>query len=106
MPRPERPRWKRVTTRDEFVSRFTGVTLVSDGLRFVIHEDGRILGDIGDLPLSGRWYWENGFFCRTAVLDGATLELDCEMIECRGDQMRYTRERGNGEASIVEKVRS
>lgn len=105
MPPTERLAWKRVTTRDEFVSRFTGVTLVSDELRFVIHDDGRIVGNVGDLQLSGRWYWENGFFCRTANLDGAPLELDCEIIECCGDRMRYTRDRGKGEASIVEKER-
>lgn len=105
MPRTERLTWKRVTTRDEFVSRFAEVTLVSDGLRFVIHDDGRVVGNVGDLPLSGRWYWENGFFCRTAILDGAPLELDCEIIECCGEQMRYTRDRGDGEVSIVEKVR-
>lgn len=102
MSQPERISWKRVTTRDEFVSRFAGVTLVADGLRFVIHDDGRIVGDLDGLPLSGCWYWEDGFFCRTADLDGTPLELDCEIIECRGDQMRYIRERGNGEASIVE----
>lgn len=94
-----------MTTREEFVNLFTGVTLVLDGLRFIIHDDGRIIGNVGDLPLYGHWYWEDGFFCRTANLDGAPLELECEIIEYCDDQMRYTRNRGNGEASIVEKER-
>lgn len=106
MSRSETAAWKRLTTRDDFLDNFAEVTLVADALRFVIHEDGTIVGEVGGRPLTGRWYWENGYFCRTAVLDGETLELDCEIIEYRGDQMRYIRERGNGEASIVVKERS
>lgn len=106
MPASDVPAWKRLTSREEFVAAFAGVTLVGEDLRFVIHEDGRLAGVAGGLPLSGTWYWSDGLFCRTADLDGEPLGLDCEVIECRGDQMRYIRERGEGEASIVEIART
>jgi hypothetical protein len=102
MPGSEQATWKRLTTREEFVRTFTEVTLIGDGIRFIIHEDGKIAGDVDGRPLSGSWYWEDGYFCRTAELDGEFLDLDCEIIESLGDKMRYTRERGDGPASIVE----
>ncbi|MHA7776685.1 hypothetical protein [Roseibium sp. M-1] len=106
MPASGKQAWKRLTTREEFVAIFTEVPLTSEGLRFIIHEDGRIAGDVDGRPLSGSWYWEDGYFCRTAELDGEFLDLDCEIIEHCGDRMRYTRERGNGQSSIVQIARS
>lgn len=94
--------WRRLKTREEFVEVFAEVPLVGEGVRFIIHEDGRINGRVGNQKLSGKWYWTEEYFCRTAELDGKSLDLDCEVVECCGSKMRYTRERGRGEASIVE----
>ncbi|WP_193142759.1 MULTISPECIES: hypothetical protein [unclassified Meridianimarinicoccus] len=95
------PNWQRLLSRTAFLKRFADRELVGDGLRFVIHADGRITGQAGTGKLSGQWYWEDGYFCRTASLDGEDLGLDCEIIEYRGDSMRYTRNKGEGEASVV-----
>ena len=94
--------WRRIETREEFVEAFADKPLVDEGIRFVISADGRISGSVDKQQFSGEWHWSDGYFCRTVCLDGEDLGQDCEVIERRGYQMRYTREKGRGDTSIVE----
>jgi len=98
---PSETAWRRVETEEMFRQAVADKTLTSEGMRFVIHSDGRITGRIGSSVLTGRWHWRDGYFCRTAELDGEDLGLDCEIIEMLGNRMRYTRDKGNGETSVV-----
>lgn len=93
--------WQRVETEEMFRRAFADKALTSEGMEFTIHSDGRISGRIGTSRLTGAWYWRDRYFCRTAELDGEDLGLDCEIIEILGNQMRYTRDKGNGDTSIV-----
>lgn len=93
--------WQRVETEELFRQTCTDKVLTSEGMNFTIHSDGRISGRIGDSLLTGAWHWRERYFCRTAQLDGEDLDLDCEIIEVRGNQMRYTRDKGNGDTTIV-----
>jgi hypothetical protein len=99
---PKNEQWRRLATREEFTDAIADRPLVGESIRFVIHADGRISGSIGELPFSGSWYWADGFFCRTATFEGEDLGLDCEIIEQQGHQMRYTRDKGRGDISIVD----
>ena len=93
--------WKRIETEADFRRAFADKSFVGSDARFTIHADGRLTGDIGGSRLFGTWYWDNGYFCRTANLDGETLGLDCEVIEESSGRMRYTRDSGNGSSTIV-----
>ena len=93
--------WNIIESMTEFVALIADRPLTGDGVSFKIHSDGRISGRVGAEVLSGERYWENGYFCRTAWLDGESLGLDCEVIELLGEKMRYTRNMGRGDASIV-----
>lgn len=93
--------WRRLTTREEFVEAFADKPLVDKGIRFTITADGQISGSVDEQQFWGTWYWSDGYFCRTVCLDGEDLGLDCEVIEQCGDEMRYTRKKGDGNASIV-----
>ena len=94
--------WQRIETNELFVVAIADKTLLGDGMEFTIHSDGRITGTVDGLQLSGSWYWSEGYFCRFAELDGEDLGLDCEVIEQSGNQMRYTRQKGEGTSSIVD----
>ncbi|MCK8484074.1 hypothetical protein MUY21_08500 [Aliiroseovarius sp. S2029] len=94
--------WRQITTKEAFVRTFADKVLVGDGMEFTIHSDGRMSGRINGEVLTGNWYWSGKFFCRTAMWRGEDLGLDCETIEARRSQMRYTRDKGRGEASVVE----
>jgi len=93
--------WSRIETEREFADAFAGKTFVGDGIVFTLHADGRITGTVGTARLQGNWYWRGGYFCRTATLEGEDLGLDCEIIEKRPGEMRYTRDKGAGERSVV-----
>lgn len=99
--REAHPPWQRILTREAFCSAFAGRVLIGEGMRFVIHADGRITGRADGARLSGSWTWQGAFFCRDVRLDGADPGHDCEMIEQSGRRMRYTRARGSGAATIV-----
>jgi len=93
--------WRRIKTEMEFQEAFADKTFVGEGAVFTIHSDGRMTGGIGDSHFLGQWYWDSGYFCRTAILDGEALELDCEVIEILANQMRYTRGKGAGRSTVV-----
>ncbi len=93
--------WRRVETEEMFRQAVADKVLISEGMRFTIHSDGRISGRIDNSLLTGAWYWRDRYFCRTAELDGEDLGLDCEIIEILGNRMRYTRDKGNGDTTIV-----
>lgn len=93
--------WTRIDTENAFADAFAGKTFAGEGIMFTLHADGRITGSVGPARLVGRWHWQDGYFCRTATLDGEDLGLDCEVIEHRPGAMRYTRDKGHGAASVV-----
>lgn len=112
--------WTRIHTRKAFCTAFADQVLRGGGLSFVIHSDGRMTGTIEGAALRGEWVWKDGYFCRKAMLgregagetdsgtaDSGTADLvedlgwDCEVIEKSGHLMRYIRDKGRGDASVV-----
>ncbi|MEX0349702.1 MAG: hypothetical protein AB3N15_09800 [Paracoccaceae bacterium] len=98
-------KWSRILTRDAFCRYIAQSRFEGEGLSFVIRDDGSFSGIAGGESFAGRWVWEDGWFCRTLAVGDEPPETDCELIETCGDQMRYTRNRGQGSASIVHKHR-
>ena len=93
--------WRRIDTRAEFIDIFADEVLLGDDLRFTIHSSGGITGQTGGQDFFGSWYWEGGFFCRAVSSGEEDLGWDFEVIERRGLHMRYTRQMGQGESSVV-----
>ena len=93
--------WQRIDTRAEFIDIFADKVLLGEDLRFTIHSSGDITGQAGGQDFFGSWYWEDGFFCRAVSSGEEDLGLDREVIERRGRHMRYTRQMGQGNSSVV-----
>ncbi|MFA3915815.1 hypothetical protein [Ruegeria hyattellae] len=96
--------WDRIETRAAFCAFIAVSRFEAPGLRFVIRPDGSFAGTSDGVAFEGRWLWQDGFFCRTLSLPDAPAETDCERIEVNGAQMRYTRDRGQGDVHVVRKV--
>lgn len=94
--------WIRLHTEADFLKEIADRELVAEGMSFTIHSDGTISGLVGSSQLIGSWSWEEEYFCRIAELNGERLGVDCEIIEIEGSRMRYTRNKGAGETSIVD----
>lgn len=69
--------------------RWTQITIKSDGTMAGLHADGAIL--------TGSWAFENGSFCREAIVDGASFGSDCQTVSVDGDSIIFGRNRGRGE---------
>lgn len=101
-PKPSDPDWIAVHTKCAFNDTVVDRILSADGIEFVIHSDGTMSGTIDGGTFRGNWYWEGPYFCRTAEFKGENLGFDAEVIEVNESQMRYTRNRGLGEYSVVQ----
>ena len=52
---------------------------------------------------SGDWNWNGGYFCRDLYLSGRELDMDnCQLVEVRGDTLRFTSDRGTGDSADLE----
>lgn len=70
-------------------ARWTELTIRSDGTMTGVRADGAVL--------SGTWGFENGFFCREAIVDGTVLGSDCQTVAIDGTSIVFRRDRGRGE---------
>ncbi|MFD1508444.1 hypothetical protein [Lacimonas salitolerans] len=74
----------------------------SSGNWFRWNADGSMSAQMtSGAPFAGAWKWSNGFVCRNARIGDNELGTDCQKIEFDGKNMRYTRNRGRGEASVM-----
>lgn len=65
-----------------------------------VDPDGGISGEAMGKPVSGRWRWESGYFCREMVWGSYPIAHDCQLVEARGqDALRFTVDRGAGDSA-------
>jgi hypothetical protein len=69
------------------------------GINLVVQPDGTISGKAVTWPVTGTWSWQDGFFCRELDWSGMAIPYNCQLVEIRGDQVRFTVDRGDGDAA-------
>lgn len=62
--------------------------------------DGEIKGEALGWPVSGRWVWQEGYFCRELDWSGKPIPWNCQLVEARGDSMRFTVDQGAGRSAL------
>lgn len=88
--------------RDRFVELVEGRDLILGlfGIRLNVTPDGRIDGRAVSAPVTGTWYWRDGFFCREMDWSGREISYDCQLVEERaGRELRFTVARGAGDSA-------
>ena len=91
-----------VREREQFLSLIDGKTLELPlfRIRLEVRPDGRIAGSALGWDLTGRWKWEDGYFCRDMDWSGTPIPHNCQLVEAKGSQqLRFTVDRGAGEAA-------
>jgi hypothetical protein len=48
------------------------------------------------MPVRGEWTWRDGFFCRTLVWGERDLGPNCQVVERRGERLRFIADQGGG----------
>lgn len=88
--------FQRIDDRNGFLSLVKDRTLKRLGVRLEVTGDGRIIGSAFGRAVTGAWRWENGYFCRDLYYGKEDLGPNCQLVQVRGQTMRFTADRGQG----------
>ena len=62
--------------------------------------NGQIEGKALGWKISGKWLWQNGYFCREMDWEGMSIPWNCQLVEVRGEnEMRFTVDQGAGDSA-------
>ncbi len=61
--------------------------------------DGLIGGSAVGSDVTGRWDWDNGYFCRTMAWGEREIPFNCQLVEVDGRKVRFTENQGQGRAA-------
>jgi hypothetical protein len=62
--------------------------------------DGQIEGRALGWDLTGTWDWKDGYFCRQMDWSGMDIPFDCQLVEARGEEVRFTVGKGEGDSAL------
>lgn len=61
--------------------------------------DGTIRGKALGWQITGKWIWQNGYFCREMDWEGMAIPWNCQLVEVRDDTLRFTVDKGAGDSA-------
>ena len=95
--------WARIDARQAFLDRIGGQRLTHRlySISVNVTPGGQIAGDALGWPVTGEWTWQDGWFCRTLFWGEDDLGYNCQMVEARGDELRFTSDRGTGRSASL-----
>lgn len=85
-----------VQDQSSFLGLVNGKHLTRFGIKLNVSSAGGIRGDAFGRPVTGRWRWENGFFCRDLFWGQRDLGPNCQRVTVRGNTIRFYADRGEG----------
>lgn len=88
--------FKRVDQRDSFMSLVSDRALTRLGIKLQVTEDGQIKGRAFGRKVTGDWQWRSGYFCRDLFVGGDELGANCQMVQVKGNTIRFTSDKGQG----------
>lgn len=63
--------------------------------------DGSIKGSALGWAITGKWSWQDGYFCRQMDWSGMEIAYNCQLVEAQGgEKMRFTVDRGAGDSAV------
>lgn len=89
----------RIATEQEFRAKAAGKRLVSEVGWVDVGKDGSLRGEFGGRELTGNWYWEDEYYCRTVRLGDRDMGHDCQAVLVTDDGMVFHRGKGEGRKS-------
>jgi hypothetical protein len=86
-----------IRAKDEFVSLVNGKALTRLGISLNVTPAGQIVGRAFGQPVTGAWRWSNGYFCRDLFFGERDLGPNCQLVQKRGDTVRFIADEGRGD---------
>lgn len=94
--------FSRISDRDDFLQAVQGreLRLGMFGIALQVEPDGDIRGRALGWDVTGKWEWQDGYFCREMDWSGYPIPKNCQLVEARGDEeIRFTVDRGTGDSA-------
>lgn len=86
----------RIAERESFLKLVSNRALTRLGIRLQVTQDGQIKGRAFGRKVTGDWRWQAGYFCRDLFVGGDELGANCQMVQVKGNTIRFTSDRGQG----------
>ncbi|MFN3936469.1 MAG: dihydrodipicolinate reductase [Gemmobacter sp.] len=87
----------RIQSRDAFVSLVKDRALTRFGITLTVLPDGAITGRAFGRPVRGDWNWRGSYFCRNLWFGDEPLGPNCQVVELRGNALRFIADEGRGD---------
>lgn len=69
-------------------------------LAITVLPDGRIEGSALGWAITGKWQWQDGYFCREMDWSGTPIKYNCQLVEVQGaEKVRFTVDKGAGDSA-------
>lgn len=89
----------KVSDRNAFLKLVQGKELSRPLVRLRVTVDGRITGKGAGWDVSGKWVWQDGYFCRDLNWGGDALGYNCQEVAAKGNRIRFTSDKGQGDSA-------
>ena len=96
---PAMAEFSKVEDQDEFVALVKGKELKRPFVNIEVSEAGEISGYGAAWPVTGKWTWREGYFCRDLFWAGDALGYNCQEVKAAGDRIRFTSDKGEGDSA-------
>lgn len=94
-------KFKKVDTKDEFLSVTQSRDMTIMGITVFVTPDGKIGGEAYGRPVKGAWQWQNGFFCRDLFWGERDFGPNCQEVRVKGNKIRFASDRGAGKSAVL-----
>lgn len=89
----------KVQSAAEFKSIVGGKTLTRPFVKLRVGVNGAISGRGAAWPVTGKWTWQGGYFCRSLEWGGDDLGYNCQEVKAAGGKIRFTSDQGSGDSA-------
>jgi hypothetical protein len=94
--------FKPIMDKDDFLSLIQNreLRIGMYNLSLNLMPDGQIKGRALGWDITGKWQWQDGYFCREMDWSGMEIEYNCQLVEVNGDErLRFTVDKGAGDSA-------
>lgn len=90
-----------VREKSEFVGLIDGKALTRFGISLNVSPKGAIKGSAFGKTVTGNWNWKNGLFCRDMAFGSTEIPANCQLVERKGKDLRFTSDAGKGDSAVL-----
>ncbi|MDA5555878.1 hypothetical protein [Shimia sp. MMG029] len=92
--------WERIKTETQLLEVVAGKQFSTKNGWWEIRSDGSMVGILKGDELRGAWKWDKGAWCRNYVFKGKEKKTNCQHVWSSGNQVRFKKDRGQGDEDI------